>query len=440
MRITIPTTGSRGDVQPFIALGIGLQKAGHRARLATHADFESMVRGHGLDFYPIEDDAQALQASSLGTEMLRAGSDPFLFIRQFVRLRLPLLRRLMTACHDACADADVILVSTTAFALGLSVAEKLRVPLCVAGLQPTGLSRHLPSCLFPEIPAWVLGRSVYNWLTHIVGGEYLWQLLRKTINETRREVLGLPALPFFGPSPALLASLPTLFGFSPLVVPRPPDWPASSHVTGYWFLDAPPGWQPPHTLTEFLEKSEPPVYIGFGSMHNEQPEQVTELVVSALERTGLRAVLLTGWGGLVRGASERVCAVDNVPHSWLFPRTAAVVHHGGAGTTAAAFRAGVPALVVPFMSDQPFWARRTHALGVGPAPVPRKALTVDTLAAGLEAAVGQSKYRSRAADLGAALRAEQGVDRAVEQFHTLFDRRTTSRPRNPTPERFKKSG
>ncbi len=428
MRITIPTTGSRGDVQPFVALGLGLAQAGHRVRLATHANFESLVRGHGLDFHPIEDDARALQASNHGTRMLAAGGNPFVFLREFARLRLPLMRCLMAACAEAAGDADVVLVSTTAFFLGLSAAEKHGLPLCVAALQPNGLSRYLPSCLFPELPRGVPGRRVYNLLTHVLAGEYLWQLIRKTVNQARQEVLGLPPIPFPGPTPRWLAGLPTLCGYSPLVAPPPPDWSASTHVTGYWFLDPPAGWQPPGPLAAFLERGPAPVYVGFGSMHNENPERMTEMVTAALERANLRGVLLTGWGGLTAGApSDRVCAVDAVPHAWMFPRTAAVVHHGGAGTTGAALRAGVPAVVVPFMSDQPFWARRVHRLGAGPRPLVRKTLAAESLAAGLATAVGDPAIRKRAAELGVLIRAERGVDRAVELFHQTFDRRKTVR-------------
>src|SRR5690606_35862025 len=163
------------------------------------------------------------------------------------------------------------------------------------------------------------------------------------------------------------------------------------HITGYLFLDEQAGWQPPPALEAFLDAGEPPVYIGFGSMAGRDPEAMTALVVEALALCGRRGLLLTGWGGLHAGAvPESIFVLDAAPHSWLFPRMAAVVHHGGAGTTAEGLRAGVPAVVVPFLFDQPFWGARIEALGVGPAPIPRKQLTAARLAGAIHRAVSDA--------------------------------------------------
>ena len=425
MRLTIPTTGSRGDVQPYIALGLGLQAAGHRVRLATHADFESFVRSYGLDFHALEADGRALQASSAGDRMLNAGRNPLVFIREFVRMRVPLIRGLLKNCYDACRDADAVFLTTTAPFLGWCAAEKLGVPSYRTALQPTALSRSIPNFLMPEAPEWLPGRGLYHLFTHVFVGLTLWQMWRPTLNAARAEVLGLPPLPVAGPGGDFLNSPLALDGYSPLVVPKPRDWPDTHHLTGYWFLDAPPGWRPPAELTDFLDSGPPPVYVGFGCNHNRDAAEVTENVVRALKRAGVRGVLLTGWGGLEAvPRSDQFLPVDSVPHSWLFPRMAAVVHHGGAGSTAAGLRAGVPSITVPFTSDQPFWGRRVHRLGVGPKPIPRKLFSAERLERAVRQAVGDDGMRLRAIEISRRIRAEDGVGRAV----ALFERQIGAAP------------
>jgi UDP:flavonoid glycosyltransferase YjiC (YdhE family) len=430
VRIVIPTTGSRGDVQPYVALGMALQARGHRVRLASHANFEDFVRDHGLDFFPIEGDARALQSSEVGDRMLRSGGNAFAFLREFARLRVPLMADLMAGCQHAAEDADVLFLTNTELALGLSVAEKLELPVCLAALQPAAPTRHFANFLMPDVPDWLPDGGAYNLLSHAIIGEYFWQQLRSAVNEARRDVLDLPPLPFLGPFPRFLWSAPCLYGFSAHVVPHPSDWGANQHLTGYWFLDDGANWQPPPKLVDFLESGPPPVYVGFGSMHNRDADEVTELVVQALTRAGQRGVLFTGWNGLrTVDLSDRICPIDSAPHDWLFPRMAAVVHHGGAGTTAAALRAGVPALVVPFMSDQPFWARRVLALGVGPEPLPRKQLTVERLAHGIRIAATDPGIRRRAKALGGLIQVEDGANRAAE----LIERHQTAFYRLPAP-------
>jgi UDP:flavonoid glycosyltransferase YjiC (YdhE family) len=397
-----------------LALGRGLRAAGHKVLLATHADFEDLACRSDLDFYPLAGGARALQDSTTGREMVNAGRNLFAYLRAFASLRVPLMREMLAQCDEACRGADLIVLTQTAAGVGLSVAEKRGVPVCLTLFQPTVLSRFLPSCFFPEAPGWFPGRRLYNQATHVASLLYLWQQVRPALNDARRDVLGLPPFPWRGPSTQWMESLPTLFAFSPLVIPKPPDWGANHHLTGYWFLDEALDWQPPHDLREFLQAGPPPVSIGFGSMTNGRGDAALAAVLGALELTGQRAVLLTGWGGLGRPRStDRVFVTDFVPHDWLFPRTSAVVHHGGAGTTSAALRAGVPSLVVPFSGDQFFWGKRVFTLGVGPRPLPRKRLTAERLAEALRTVATDSSLRERAAALGEQIRAEDGVGRAV---------------------------
>jgi sterol 3beta-glucosyltransferase len=209
-------------------------------------------------------------------------------------------------------------------------------------------------------------------------------------------------------------NLPILYGFSRHVLPLTAP---NRHVTGYWTLPAGPGWTPPPALEAFLARGGPVVSIGFGSMASATPETVTALVLGAVRRAGVRAVLLSGWGGLAAlPPSDDLFCAEALPHDWLFPRVQAIVHHGGAGTTGAALQAGVPAIVVPFTADQPFWGMRVAALGVGPAPIPRKRLTEQALADALRRTVDDHAMAARAASLGSLIRAEDGVAAAVRHF------------------------
>jgi sterol 3beta-glucosyltransferase len=207
---------------------------------------------------------------------------------------------------------------------------------------------------------------------------------------------------------------PVLYAFSPAVVPRPSDWRKGCSITGYWFLDK-PDWIPPQTLLDFIQAASPPVYIGFGSMSERDPQALSELLIRALRLAGQRGVLLSGWADLPKeNMPDDMYVIESVPHDWLFPRMAAVVHHGGAGTTAAVFRAGVPNIAVPFFGDQNFWAGQVWRLGTGPRPIPRKRLTAENLAQAIKQAVSSAPIQQRAEALGEEIRREDGVARAIE--------------------------
>jgi sterol 3beta-glucosyltransferase len=237
------------------------------------------------------------------------------------------------------------------------------------------------------------------------------------INQWRKEKLHLPAIsigtyPYFhmGGRPQ-----PIFGSYSPIISPKPPDWRDNIHVCGYWFLDPPPYWQPSAQLINFLEAGAPPVYIGFGSMANRAPQKMAQVVQEAVELSGQRGIFAAGWGGLDNAnLPDKIFALDSVPHAWLFPRTAAVVHHGGAGTTGAGFRAGVPSILVPHMGDQPFWAKRVTELGVGPQAIPRRKLTSERLAAAITTATTDQNIQARAAALGERIRGEDGIARTIE--------------------------
>jgi UDP:flavonoid glycosyltransferase YjiC (YdhE family) len=209
--------------------------------------------------------------------------------------------------------------------------------------------------------------------------------------------------------------MPILYGFSPSVIHPPSDWDGDKYITGYWFVEQTEAWQPPSALVEFLQAGSPPVYIGFGSMSNRNPEQTADVIIQALAMTNQRAVILTGWGGLQTSElPDSVYMIDSIPHSWLLPRVSAVIHHGGASTTAAGLKAGVPSIVIPFFGDQPFWGQRVADLGVGTKPIPRKMLTAKRLADAIQEVLTNKDMRQRAAHLGKQIQSEKGIESAVD--------------------------
>jgi len=413
MRIAIIASGSRGDVEPYVALGKGLQAAGHVVRLVTHENFESLVTSHGVEFWPVAGSVQDVAESMAA--LIENGNFLAILAQMGKEAQRGALA-LTGASLAACRGMDLIVAGIGGVFVGVAVAEKLGLPLLQAYYIPFTPTRAYPAFVIPKPPAW-LGR-LPNRSSYQVARQMMWQPFRSADKRARREVLDLPAAPFFGPfGSKCVQGQPIIYGYSPDVIPPPADWGADIHVTGYWFLDPVEDWAPDPALADFLQAGSPPVYIGFGSMSSRNPEATANLILDALARAGQRGIIHAGWKGLGKSdlpASVRM--VDGVPFAWLFPRVAAVVHHGGAGTTGAALRAGVPAIVVPFTMDQPFWGSRVAALGAGPTPIPRRRLTAERLADALRRTVADEAMRARARALGELIRAEDGVLAAVERF------------------------
>ncbi|HMQ31525.1 MAG TPA: glycosyltransferase [Chloroflexaceae bacterium] len=419
MELALLAIGSRGDVQPFAALALALRRAGHAARLVGLADYAGLATDYGLPYTAVVGSAAELMDRELVHGALDAagGALPLGFARRFLAQVEPLVARLCAECLRACAGAGALVASTLGLYPGLFVAERLGLPLVPAHFHPQGATGTMPDVSFAAPPPWAPLAGLYNRATHGLAAHGLWQLLRGPLNRARREAglapLGAPALWARVRRPAPL----TLYGYSAAVAPPPADWPPGRLVTGYWALEAPAGWAPPPELARFLAAGPPPVYLGFGSvLAGRDPAAVTALLVEALRRAGRRGLIYRGaWGDLAPGAlPEGVMAIDATPHDWLFPRVAAVVTHGGAGTVAAALRAGAPVVCVPSYGDQRFWGRRVAALGVGPPPIPRRELEAGRLAAAIGAACADGAMREQAAAIGAALWAEDGAARAAE--------------------------
>jgi sterol 3beta-glucosyltransferase len=411
MRITILTLGTRGDVQPYLALGLGLQRAGHRVTLTTPVEFEPWIRRCGLDHAPLHLAPQAMLAHPEVRRVARGRN----FLRMLATTRRvmgPLYLKLFQDYLRASQSADVIIAAGTALG-AFDCAEKLSIPLICALLQPFPPTRAFPSFFLPPGPR--LG-GAFNWLSHLAFEQVLWLTYSDWSNAWRKRELGLPPLPFWGgPYRRILSCrIPILFGYSSLVLPKPPEWAPWHHVTGYWELAEPPDWQPPEALQRFLDAGPPPVYVGFGSMVGDDSAALTSVVIQALQRLGVRGVLLKGAAGLgADNSSGQFYPSDDLPHRWLFPRMAAIVHHGGSGTTGASLASGVPTLTVPFVLDQFGWGDCISALTGAPRPIAAHRLTTDNLATALDAMLHDPTARSRAVTLAERLRAEDGVTEAV---------------------------
>lgn len=415
MNLLIATYGSRGDVQPYVALGKGLQKAGHRVILATSERFRNFVRAHGLEYGYMSDDLLAIIDTDQGRDLMENTRNIFDIVRQNIKLgkQLKPLQKAQFRETWECADRvrpDFILYHPKAGAAP-HIAEKL----CIGCAMATPIPMFVPTAERPFLAlpgmnpgGWYnrMGYHLITGLTQLFWGKY--------IRDFRRDI-GLAPLKRF----KLLKmgdgrDIPVIHAFSEAVLPHPTDWPGTAHTTGYWFLDRDRTWTPPRELADFLQAGDPPVYIGFGSMAGRTPQKLADTVIEALRAAGQRGILATGWGGLKPEAlPDSILKIDSAPHDWLFPRVAAVVHHGGAGTTAAGLRAGNPTVVVPFFGDQPFWGRHVHLLGAGPKPIPKKRITAANLGAAIKKAVTDPGIRENAKATGDQIRRDDGITNAV---------------------------
>jgi sterol 3beta-glucosyltransferase len=390
MRILIVTAGSRGDVAPFTGLGLRLQQAGHQVALAAHDRFCDLVRECGLEYRALPGDPLELVRARTAAPSPEAARSVFAAF-------LDELGEGVIAA--ASAGTDILLTAFGPAPLSRLVAEGFGIPSVGVYLAPAVPTREFPP------PGWPLTGQLSPDDNLAAGREVLARSgsLYADVLRRLRARLGLPgnragAEPHDG--------WPICHGFSPAVVPRPADWPAAAYVTGYWWPARPPRWQPPDQLVDFLLAGPPPVFVGFGSM-TPPHERLHDVVSAAIKRAGVRGVVQSGWAEL-GAVGDDILIVGDLPHEWLFPRTAAVVHHAGAGTTGAGLRAGVPAVPVPVLVDQPFWAGRLHSLGVAPHPLPLHELTADTLTDALRSCLDRSAYRDRATELARRIRADDG--------------------------------
>ncbi|CDO70233.1 Glycosyltransferase Family 1 protein [Trametes cinnabarina] len=411
LHFTFLTIGSRGDVQPYIALAKGLMADGHRVRIATHGEFKEWVESHGIEFGYVGGDPAELMRICVenGTFTFRGWIDD-----------------LLKTSWEACQGTDVLIESPSAMG-GYHIAEALKIPYFRAFTMTWSRTRAYPHAF--AVPEHKMGGN-YNYMTYVLFDQVFWRGTAGQINRWRKNTLGLPSTSLDRMEPH---KIPFLYNFSPVVVPPPLDWPEWIRVTGYWFLDdADVGskkWEAPQDLLDFMAEARKAkkkiVYIGFGSIVVPDPKAMTRCVIDAIVESGVYAIMSKGWSDrLVKNKPaetepeeplpKQIYPISSIPHDWLFKQIDAACHHGGAGTTGASLRAGIPTIIKPFFGDQFFWADRVEALGVGAAV---RKLTVDSLAQALREATTNEKQIERARAVGQRIRAENGVATAIEAIY-----------------------
>lgn len=403
MKITMLCIGSTGDVRPYMLLGQELKRRGHEITVASFSTFERMIRDAGLNFFGLSGDVMALM-DSLGAMGVRYLAEMEKSIRDVAPILLDDLTR-------ACKDADAMMC-TYFGSLYYSIAEKYNIPCVQTHYFPMD-----PNALMPisSAPGQGWGKQ-WNKTTYKVGYLLIGALEKRYLTQWRKDN-GMEQRPVRTKPDYTVNghTIPVIYAASPLVMPRPANWSENIHMSGFLWEENPPSWTPPQELADFMEEGPAPIYIGFGSMVSGNMNKIFTTVLRAVRASGVRAVISMGWGGRVSaGRKGPVYIADYVPHDWLFPRVSAVVHHGGAGTTASGLRYGKPTLVVPFGGDQHFWGHRVHALGCGPKPIPKDNLSVHRLAKGLVDLTGHAEYRVKAQALGEKLRMEHGVQTAAD--------------------------
>ena len=427
MRIAIFAIGSQGDVRPSAALGAGFVRAGHDVRLVTLPAFRTLAEEHGLEFAPVHIDPYAFINGDIGQSWMDSMDKPLRLVAGVSRAAAEFLEPLTEDAVTACRGFDALLYNVPLSIAGYTVAEALGIPGIPTAVAPYHATRLFPSIITPSLP---LKGGLVNRISGTAAIQVLWAMFRTHMNRWRAGQPGMRPLPWWNPLQKIArAGVPWLYGFSPSVIPAPADWPRTAAVCGYWFTSAVPGWKPDPGLVDFLGAGPAPIYVGFGSMVGSDPEHTVETVLEAVKLAKVRTILATGWGGMKpRALPPDVFPVESVPHDWLFPRVAAAVHHGGAGTTAATLRAGIPSVVVPYFYDQFFWGARLQALGVGSAPVAQKHLEPAQLAEAIRAVTGTPATRERSRAIATAIGREDGVRegvRVVESYLAERMRRVT---------------
>ncbi|KAG8929704.1 hypothetical protein FRC02_005216 [Tulasnella sp. 418] len=429
LSIVIMIVGSRGDVQPFLALGKKLIAYGHRVRIATHPTFRAFVKESvpGIEFFSIGGDPAELMSFMVrnpglipGFESLTNGDIP---------RKRKMIAEMLDGCWKSCYEpdevtgqlfaADAIISNPPAFA-HVHCAEALGIPLQLSFTMPWCATTAFPHPLvnISESNAEV---GLTNYLSYALSDLMQWQGLGDIINHFRTRTLGLEPLSLrSGASVVDRLRIPWTYCFSPSLITKPNDWVNHIDVVGFYFLESNENYQPPDDLKKFLDGGDVPIYIGFGSVPVEDPRAMTNTIFDAVKRSNIRAIVSAGWGGL-GGASvpDSIFVLPGqpgVPHDWLFKHVSAVVHHGGAGTTAIGLFCSKPTLIIPFFGDQPFWGSMVAKAGAGPKSIHPEKLNADNLAAAIQYLMSP-KAKEAAEKLGKLVRAEKGIEEGVRSFH-----------------------
>ncbi|KAJ5960526.1 uncharacterized protein N7479_007676 [Penicillium vulpinum] len=440
LRITCLTIGSRGDVQPYIALCKGLLAEGHRPKIATHAEFEPWIRKHGIDFAPVDGDPAELMRICVENGMFT-----YSFLREASLKFRGWIDDLLSSAWIGCQGSDLLIESPSAMA-GVHIAEALRIPYFRGFTMPWTRTRAYPHAF--AVPENRMG-GAYNYITYVMFDNIFWKAIAGQVNRWRNNELGLKATTL---DKMQQNKVPFLYNYSPSVVAPPLDYPDWIRITGYWFLNEGTDWTPPIELSNFIAQARADgkklVYIGFGSIVVSDPSALTRTVIESVLKADVRCILSKGWSDRLGDPAStkteiplpaEIHQIQSAPHDWLFSQIDAATHHGGAGTTGASLRAGVPTIVKPFFGDQFFFGSRVEDLGVG---ICMKKLNVSVFSRALWEATHSERMIVKARNLGIQIRNEDGVATAIQALYrdleyakTLARQKSlaSSTPFSPTP-------
>jgi len=413
--ITLLTSGTRGDVLPYIALGKGLQNAGYNVRVAAPRGFAYLIQNHHVPFSPFDGNPTDLLIEQGDSTPMTLGTNPIRSIqatRNFLQKARPLYRHMLHTAAEACRGSDLLIHGLPTI-WGTHIAEGLGITAVRANLQPLTPTREFPSALLPF--RFSLS-GIGNWFSHWTVTQATWLSWRSEINHVRHTDFGLAPAHWLDPTLKADSAQPlTLNAFSEIVVPRPQDWNANQLVTGYWRLVS-PEWTPPKELQHFLITSPNPIAIGFGSPGT---QGYLPMLEEALHLANAQAVLTlpAKWHSNV--ASNNIFPIEYIPHDWLYKRVKVAIHHGGAGTTSASLHAGIATITMPLAIDQFFWGERVQKLCVGLSIAQRK-LNAQNLAQAIAKTLNNKEMQTQAKIIRDALKKEDGIAIAVSQIRKLL--------------------
>lgn len=406
MKISILTYGSQGDLEPFVALGLRLSQSGHQVRLAGPAVYQNRFDLGEIEYFPLPGEPTTMVQDLVD----EAGTNYFQMVQSVSTFVLPLAGQVFGEVRTASQGADLIIHSFLLTSTGIELGNSQGIPTISAQLFPVfSATPDFPAPSFPDLP---LGEG-YRRLSHnLVSQTFKWGS-RFIYQRVRRKNPSLPQLKSWIPGDRGAKSIPILYGFSSLVVPQPREWKANTHLTGYWLLDDSNSQTPPPKAVDFIRSGPPPITIAFGSTRTRNLEEIKTKLIQALSHCKQRGIIISDQPGLTTSSPD-LLQLDYAPYQWLFRHSAAVIHHGGAGTTAKGLMAGVPNIILPFTSDQPFWGRQVHALGAAPQPIPARSLTVKKLIDAIQQCLADPSMRTNAQRIGRGIEQEDGLTQAVK--------------------------
>lgn len=413
MNITILTYGSRGDVQPFLPLSVGLMNHGHKVTLAAPARFKNLVEEYKINFIPLAGDPE-----DLSRKLNDAGYNFIKQMRELMSHAVEIGADIFRQTEIASQNADLI-IHTFAHAVGAhTLAREKNIP----DIHIQTFPMFTPTGDYPNITMPNFRNRFLNRLSHTLSARITFITAKIGFEQVRRKA-GLPKRKLFFPfdeNPPHLRT-PILCVWPPIILPPSSDWKNPRvHVTGYYFFPLNESYSPPPELDSFLKLGRPPICISFGSMVNKDAKRIDEIVRESLKRTNNRGIILSGWGGIKHESTNDLLYIESAPHDWLLPKCKIVIHHGGAGTTSAGLRAGIPNVVVPFTADQPFWGSRVYAVGAGPKPILVKHLSVERLVNAIVEAESDV-IRRQAQVVGQEVRSEDGVENAIQLIESYVN-------------------